>query len=221
MVRAVKFAKIDFIKLWPFSYMLLFPIIATMIGNREPGALAISGVFYCLFASIILAAMPFKVEHAAESGFLQLLPAKPGEQVLGHFLCGLVANLAGFTLGMLCAFASHACNPAAALFMLEGRSIAGLYPALLGLSLVFTGAQALMMTVLRYHSVHIDNLMRTVPGFIFLIGIHRFAESTPDIAGMILGLSGIGGLVALVLGVLVFAVLACIGRGISASRGQS
>lgn len=76
------------------------------------------------------------------------------------------------------------------------------------------------MTVMRFHSVQVDQLMRTLPGFVFLIGIHRFAENTPDITGALTAISGIGGLAALGACLLAFAALAWIGNRISAARGQ-
>ncbi len=225
MTRALKFAKVDFLKVWRFFYILLFPVFAVLMEARDPRSPAIASVFYCLFASIVLAAIPFKLESVAESGFLQLLPARPGELVLGHFLFGFVTNLAGFALGLLCTLLAHAIHPAAALFTLGGRTIAGFYPALLGVALVFTGAEALMMTVMRFRSVHADQLMRTLPGMVFLIGIHRLATDSPagasGVIGSFSGLSGLGGLAVLGVCLLAFAALSCIAGRISVARGQS
>lgn len=222
MTRALKFARIDLMKVWRFFYVLVFPIIAVF---AEAGKLKVSAIFsvvYCLFTGIVLSAMPFRLESTTESGFLQLLPAKPGEQVLGHFLFGLFLNLAGFALGIVCAFLPRIVNPAAAVFGLEGMRITGFYPAMLGIALIFTGAQALVMTAMRFHSVHAAQLMRMLPAFVFLFGVNRVAiEGTTDIAATLRALSGAGGLAALGICLLVFAALAWISRCISVARGQS
>ena len=222
MTHALKFTRIDLMKVWRFFYILVFPIIAVIGEASKLRVSAIFSVIYCLFTSIVLAAMPFKLESPAESGFLQLLPARPGEQVLGHFLFGLFMNLAGFALGMLCAFIPRLINPAAAAFSLENMRITGFYPAMLGIALVFTGAQALVMTAIRFRGVHADQLMRMLPAFVFLFGVNRLAiEGTTDLASALRALSGTGGLTALGACLLAFAALAWISRCISAARGQS
>lgn len=222
MTRVLKFAKIDCMKVWRFFYILLFPVVA-MIGEAyQLRVSAIFSVVYFLFTSIVLAALPFRLENTEESGFLQLLPARPGEQVMGHFLFGLILNLGGFALGMLCAFVVRAINPAASVFSSEEMRIAGLYPALLGVALIFTGIEALLMTALRFHSVHAAQLVRILPAFVFLFGINRVInESTAKLADTLRTLSGVGGLAALGVCLLAFAVLAWISGRISARRGQS
>lgn len=221
-MRVLKFTKIDAIKVWRFLYILLFPVIAVFANAREPDGSAVFGVIYCLFVGIVLAAMPFRLESPEESGFLQLLPAKPGEQVLGHFLFGLLNNLAGFALGLLCTFIAHAINPAARLFTLEGMPVTGLYPVLLGVALVFTGAEALLMTTFRFHNLHADQLLRILPAFVFLFGMNSLATNG-DAPGRdaLLFLSGAGGYAALGVCLAIFLALALLAAGISRKRGQS
>lgn len=222
MTRVLKFAKIDLLKVWRFFYVLLLPVVAVLIEAKKLQVSALFSVSYCLFTSIVLAAMPFRLERAEESGFLQLLPARPGEQVLGHFLFGFMVNLAGFALGLLCAMLARAVNPSVALFSAEGTPITGFYPVLLGVSLVFTGVEALLMTALRFRSMHAAQLMRVLPAFVFLFGLDRLAiDSTTEFAVALRALSGPGGLAALGACLLAFAALAIISSRISAARGQS
>lgn len=221
-MRVLKFTKVDLIKTRKFYYILLFPMLTVFLLARDPKMPAMFGVAYCLFVSIVVAALPFNTEAQNESGFLQLLPAKPGEQILGHFTFGLCANLVGFVLGIISAMVAHAIVPGASLFSLNGASIEGFYPLLLGIALLFTGLESLLMTLFRFQNIHAAQLMRTVPAFIFFFGMNSLATNG-DAPGRdaLLFLSGAGGYAALGVCLATFLALALLAAGISRKRGQS
>ncbi|MBR1820087.1 MAG: ABC-2 transporter permease [Clostridia bacterium] len=222
MMRVLKFARVDLIKTWKFFYILFFPMLTVLLLARDPKLPAMFGVAYCLFVSIVLAAMPFNTEDRSESGFLQLLPAKPGEQILGHFLFGLGANLAGFALGLISAAVAHAIVPSAALFSIDGAAVTGFYPALLGVALLITGLEALLLTVFRFQSVHAQQLMRIAPAFVFFFAMNSLAvDSGAAGRNMLLALGGGAGFAALAACLLAFLALAGIAAGISRAREQS
>ena len=216
-MRVLKFAHVDYIKTCRFNYLLLlFPCLAIAMLLASANGSALFSVGYCLFGGIVLAAFPYNMTSEAERGFLQMLPARPGEDVLGHYLFGAGVVLVSFVVGILAVLICHWIRPALEVFRADGADISGLYPAVLGAALLFTGIQDLLMTVLRFENIHLAQLLRIVPAFIFFFGFNSgldHAESMPDF--------GLGpGAIVLVICLAFFAILAFASRAIVIRRGD-
>ena len=216
-MRVLKFAHLDYLKTSRLNYMLLlFPILAAVMLLASADGSALFAVGYCLFAGIVLAAFPYNLTSESERGFLQMLPAKPGEAVLGHFLYGLCMVLAAFAVGMVAVVICHFVQPSLEILRVDGADISGLYPALIGVALLFTGLQSLLMTALRLENIHLAQILRIVPAFVFFFGFNKGLDMTETMPGF-----GIGpGLAALGVCLAVYGVLALISRVISVRREE-
>jgi len=177
---ALKFLKIDLIRVKRFWYMLLicFAVLA-LLGKRN-GMPGLFGLGYCLFIGIIMSTFPANLESGNERGFLQMLPAKPGEDIKGHFLFAAVCTLVFTVIAFVLIAAARAINPSLPLFNIEGVSISGLYPVLIGLALVFSGIELLLLTVFRYKSVQMQQLLRLIPAFVFFFGANLISDRTQE-----------------------------------------
>ena len=171
-MRALKYAKIDFMKMKKLWWAVVFPIGAAVALVVSPDSSPLFAFGYCLFAGIIFATFPFSGENVSENGFLQMLPAKPGTDVLGHFVFGLLSILVMFILSLFSILVAHLCNPAV---NLDGMG--ALIPAVTGAAILFTGVEEIFLTVFRYEKARYLQLVRIVPAFVFLFGMNSVTDS--------------------------------------------
>ncbi len=216
-MRILKFAHLDYLKTSRMNNMLLlFPILAAVVLLASADGSALFAVGYCLFAGIVLAAFPYNLTSESERGFLQMLPARPGEAVLGHFLYGLCMVLVSFAVGMLAVVICHLVRPALTILRVDGTDVSGLYLALIGVALLFTGLQSLLMTALRLENIHLAQIIRIVPAFVFFFGFNKgldMTEAMPDF-GIGPGLAALGACLG------IYGLLALISRAITIRRGE-
>lgn len=217
-MRILKFAHVDYLKCRRFGYiMILFPALSVLMITMTNGIPTLFSVGYCLFAGIILAAFPFNMESVNERGFLQMLPSRPGEPTLGHFLFGFLATIASFLLGIAALVISKLLVPRVEVFTLNGVSIAGMYPALLGAALVFVGLEDMLLSVLRYEKSHLIQLVRIIPAFIFFFVFNSGLDKQKGVFGSFPLLPGLG---VLTFCLAVYVVLALIIRAVAIRRGE-
>ena len=216
-MRVLKFAYVDYVKTSRYNYLLLmFPLIALAMLLASESASAPFGVAYCLFAGIVLAAFPYNMTSESERGFLQMLPAKPGEAVLGHYLFGLLMILAAFLSGVAAILIARLISPDMGLLRIGERDISGAYPALLGASLLFAGVQDLLLTALRLENAHLAHLLRIVPAFVFFFGVNAGIDSVKEMPDLTIG----PGLAVLGICLALYVLLAVISRAVSVRRGD-
>ncbi len=217
-MRILKYALVDCLKCRRMGFlMILFPVLAVVMvtmSSKMPTLLAVS---YCLFAGIIFSTYAFSMESRDERGFLQMLPSRPGEIILGHFLFGLLSAVLFFLLGLAALCVSKLLIPRMEVFTVQGVSIAGLYPALLAAAIVFVGAQDVMLTFLRYEKAVLLQLIRIVPAFVFFYLFNAEMDNNKGMYGPFGLLPGLGILAA---SLAVFVVLAFVSRTIAVRRGE-
>ena len=216
-MRILKFAKVDYLKTARYNYLLLgFPLLAVFILVTSMDSQALFAMAYCLFAGIILAAFPINISSETERGFLQMLPSKPGELILGHYLYGFLMILAAFLTGVLALAAAKLLHPVLQILRIGGVDVSGVYPVMLGIALVFTGLEDLLLTALRFENAHLTQLLRIVPAFIFFFGFNSASHKVMELPDF----STMTGLAALGVCLLLYAVFALAGRAISIRRGE-
>ncbi len=183
-MRVLKFLKIDCLKMKSLWIALFFPLLSIfiLITSDVPNLLFAAG--YCLFAGIIYATFPFTGENPQENGFLMMLPSKPGEDILGHFLFGFLAVTAALFLGLFSIFVSGLINSNVRNTPLPTGFILVLY----GAAVIFVGLEELLLTVFRYESIRAVQLIRIVPAFVYFFAANAVmdrlqAQQTPSFAG--------------------------------------
>ncbi len=216
-MRILKFAHVDYLKTRRLNYLLLiFPLLAVAFLVTSVDSRALFAVAYCLFAGIILAAFPFSVSSNAERGFLQMLPSKPGEPILGHYLYGFFMILVSFLVGIAAVLIARIIHPELEILRLGGADVTGIYLLLPGIALLFTGVEALLLTALRFENAHIASLLRIIPAFVFFYGFNSGAKNVQGLPDC-----GVGeGLAAAGICIGIFLILALVSRAISVRRGE-
>lgn len=219
-MRILKFLHTDFLKVRHSIWALALALISAILLIRNPEYPALFAVAYGVFVSMVFASFPYNAEQEAERGFLQMLPAKPGEQIWGHYLFGLLTVVSGLLLGLFSVLIARAVVPAVS--WLTREELLGFCPILLGLSLLMVGLEDLLLTVFRFDNLRVTQLFRIVPAFIFFFFASSITDSLPDAAdGSFLLNLGNQGLCILALCALLFWLTGYISARISAARGQS
>lgn len=217
-MRILKFAWVDYLKCRRMGFILiLFPVLAVVMVTMSQKMPTLFAVSYCLFAGIIFSTYAFSMESRDERGFLQMLPSRPGEILLGHFLFGLLTTVLSFLLGMAALGAARLLVPGQEIFTAGGVSVAGLYPALLAAALVFVGLQDVMLTFLRYEKANLLQLIRIVPAFVFFFLFNSAIDEKKAMIGpfgLLPGLGVLAGALAL------FALLALLARAVAIRKGD-
>lgn len=217
MRRVWNFAVVDFLKVRRFAFVILFPALGAVLMIMDPSASGLFAVMYSLFGGIILSSFPYNMESEDEKGFLQMLPSRPGELVLGHFLFAALTVTVFFVLGLAAILVAHWFVPALDIRTLDGMDISGVYLMLLGVGLVVAGIQNLLMTVFRFENVHLMQLMRIVPAFVFFFALNSAGDALAEQEGGLqrMALAGGAGWIVLLLCLVVFVLLALAAAAIS------
>lgn len=165
---AVKFMKIDLLKVRRFLWMLFIPFIALAFLLGEKSYITVLfAIGYGMFIGLVFCEFPFNNEREQESGFLKMLPSRNGDDIRGHFLFGLIILPLFFAIGFLVAGIARLIRPDIAVFTWNGQNIGGIYWILLGISFVMAGVEYLLFTVFRYSSVQTAQILRIVPALLF------------------------------------------------------
>jgi len=217
-MRMLKFARVDYMKCRRFGFILiLFPALSAIMMIVEPDSPVLFSITYCLFAGIILSSFPFNMESREERGFVQMLPARPGELVWGHYAFGLLVLLATFLLGIASLMIARIFVPSIRLFSMDGEDLRPLYPAVLGIAVVFVGLQNLLFTVLRFENAHLAQIFRIVPAFVFFFGMSNGYKESMSFPDLLNGLPGVG---ILAVCFAVFLLLGCVSSFISIRKWE-
>lgn len=216
----IKFLKIDILKTQKLWYMLLLPLFILLFFQKGSTTPAIFGLGYSLFIGLVMATTPANSEVKGERGFLQMLPAKPGEDILGHFLFGAVCIILYGLLSLVVILIARIINPELAVFSVGGKDITGFYPVMFGIALFIAGVEIMILTVFRYKSLQVQQLLRIIPGFIFFFGMMQVsnraeAMQLPDHSfGM-----GPGVIAFLAVSIVLFVLMAKISAFAASKRG--
>lgn len=182
MKRIVKFAKIDFLRIKDYKWIAAFPLLSVILFLAEPDSSPLFIVAYCLFAGIIFSALPCSMRAPTEAGFLQMLPARSGEQQKGHFLFSLLFTLLSFLAGLLFTLVCQLIRPSFQLFAANGLSFTAFSLVLLGTAILFGGLQLFILTVFWTKNAQVMALVRMIPGFIYLFGFSGIADQFSNAA---------------------------------------
>lgn len=217
-MRVIKFAKIDFLKTKSFSWALLFPIVAVLLLVYSEDGLSIVAYGYCLFAGIIFSAMPFSCENQMESGFLEMLPCKPGDAIRGHFsYCFFILCIAA-VCGIGSIFVGSLLNPEIKLLEIVGMPAGGIYRSTFTLALLIAGIQNVILSLFRYDNVHVMQLLRMAPGFLFFFGMNALMGEEDFVKVLAKLLTARNSWVVLLVGILVYCLMAQIGAVLAARK---
>ena len=219
-MRILKFVHVDFLKVRSSLWILLLCLLGVVFLIYSPEISPLFAVGYGIFIAMVFATFPYNAENVEETGFLQMLPAKPGEQVAGHFVFSAAVVLLGFVLGFLAALLARALVPAVQ--PLTSRELTGFCLIMIAVSLVFVGAEDLMLTVFRFNSMRVSQFLRIIPAFLFFFAFNALPDSLPAAAdGSMLLFISAQGPVVLLFGLLLFLLCALISVRIAARRAQS
>lgn len=184
---AVKYMKIDFLKVRRFLWMLLVPFFALFFVIGKPDVSMVFSIGYGMFIGMLFCEFPFNSEQEQEVGFLKMLPSRNGDDIRGHFLFGLVILPLYFALGFLVAGIGKLINPEISVFSWNGQNICGIYLAMFGVSFAMTGIEYLLFTIFRYSSAQMLQILRVVPALVFFFLMFSFSGNMSETASINFG----------------------------------
>ncbi len=217
-MRVLKFAKVDFIKTNSFRWLLLFPVIGIIMVLFSDNEMSFVAYGYCLFAGIISCTIPFNFDNPAENGFLQMLPAKPGDTIRGHFSYGFIVLCVAAVLGILTVWVSSLFKPEISLTEMMGLPAWGIYPLAFALALLIAGVQSLMLSIFRTQSVYAMQILRMAPGFIFFFGVNALLGEGSFIELLMKLITIRNCWISLAVSIVVYALLAQVGARLAVGK---
>jgi hypothetical protein len=179
-MRILKFAKTDLLQIKRMIWALLFPVYALIILLTTDEGFTLPAFSYCLFAAIILCTVPLSGKSASETGFLDLLPGKKGEQTKGHFLFALLLLLLFGVLALAAIAIAHLIRPTIVF------DSAALYLSLTGVALLFAAVEILILSLFHSDNTRAIAILRMAPAFLFWFGGMMLKDLIPDIVTRIL-----------------------------------
>ena len=175
-MKAFKFMKIDMrrtkAQIW---CMLLFGIMA--YGFSYSAGNILSGIFYLMFAAVIMQGAVFTYEQKPETGFTNMLPGTNLDRAAGRFMLGGFLLLVGNILGMIVAIVLY----------FQGKITLSYLPeiliALMGFGLLFLAIQNVVFYIIgKGKSQQLMSFIHIIPGMALWI-----------VASMVVTLLGIEG----------------------------
>lgn len=216
---AVKYLKVDILKARKMWYMLLLPLLIFVFLAGKNATSGLFGLAYCLFISIVVSTYPANSEIKGERGFLQMLPAKPGADIKGHFLFAAAITFAYAALAVVIIAVSKRINPGLQVFEIGGVNVGGLYLAVIGVALLFSAVEVTILSVFRYKSVQVQQLMRIVPAFIFFFAMSRISDLAEEVRLPNLSFEfGTGSILVFLCCIVIFTVLMEVSARVSARQ---
>ena len=190
-MRIYNYFLTDCYKIKRYGFLAIFPVLAIVMTVWDGDADPVFAFAYCLFAGIFVAVLPFNSELKSESGFLQMLPSKPGEPILGHFLFGYAAILIAALGGILSILISHLIRPEIPVPFIGSKSLTGMCIMLTGIAFLFAAIEELVCTMFRFESVQMTGFVRLLPAFVFFFGANRVTDMPAASGGLPAGILGI------------------------------
>lgn len=218
----LKLLKIDIKKAgWNLLILVLIPLIGlAVLSDRDISpATGIFVTLYCLFGGIIVAIIPFAAENAEEAGFLEMLPVKPGLSVTSHFTFSALCVLISGGLGALAGSAVNAAGRSASALYPDGMNLSSLYFSAFGAALLFTAIDCLLLTICRYNTLQVLQIIRILPAFVFFFGSTALLQNM-ETTSTIFRILNENGLLIFILCALSFAALAAVSREITVRGGK-
>lgn len=163
-MKAFKFMKIDMrrtkAQIW---CMLLFGLMA--YGFSYSAGNIFSGIFYLMFAAVIMQGAVFTYEQKPETGFTNMLPGTNLDRAAGRFLLGGFLLLVGNILGMIVAIALYFQGKIALSYLPE------ILISLFGFGLLFLAIQNIVFYMIgKGNSQQLMSLIHMIPGMALWIG---------------------------------------------------
>ena len=217
---ALKFLKIDLIRVKKFWYVLFLPLfILFFFLGKDSHTPALFGLCYCLFIGMIFSSFPANSEVKGERGFLQMLPAKPGSDIKGHFLFAAFCIALFTVISCIILTVVKLIRPGFDLFEISGRDMSGFYPIAIGFALLVAGIELLLLTIFRYKSLQVQQLLRIIPAFIFFFGMSSVSDRAQEmrLPELSYGL-GKGCMALFIACIVIFVVLAEVSSRITAAK---
>ncbi len=218
----LKLLKIDIKKAgWNLILLVTIPLIglAILLDKDQGGITNILVTMYCLFGGIVVAVIPFAAENAEEAGFLEMLPVKPGLSVIVHFIFSALCIFISGGLGILVRLAVTAAGTSLSPLCPEGMNLLSIYFTAFGAALLFTAIDCFLLTIFRYNTLQILQIIRILPAFIFFFGGSALVQNmeTTSVAFRLLNESGI---LVFIICAAAYAALAAISRVIALRLGR-
>ncbi|MBD5476247.1 MAG: ABC-2 transporter permease [Lachnospiraceae bacterium] len=178
-MRAIQFAKIDFIKtkqqiLW---ILLVIPVVLLFMLRQSSDSPMPLVIFFCytLFMALIFSTIPFGSCQRQETGFLLLLPATTRDRISGRFLYGLSYMMVAALVGCVGMYFDK---------MISGAVIEAEIPFCMiafAVSMVFMALEYVILYLFgEQQSPNILSLIRMIPGFVFFFGSIGLIEGAQD-----------------------------------------
>lgn len=189
-MKALYFAKIDYIKTRTQLYLLLVITVVVMVIMRmSTDVTGQVGFTYGVFLAIVFSTIPFGNCTRKDAGFQQLLPATTLQRVLGRFVFGLSLLFIGIGIGLA---------TTAAYNLMKGRRETVSLPICLivfAVGLVIITVQYIFLYLVgESKGAQFLSLVRMVPGMCFFFGsIRVMGEIRKDPAMLMEVIGKIGG----------------------------
>lgn len=205
-MRVWKYMKIDLIKTRKVLLVLcLIPVMTVVLQVRSDELTPYFTFMYCMFAGIVSASLPFNCEANSESGFLKMLPGKPGDDIKGHYLYTFGALIGSGVMGMLATYVSALLMPDEG--PIDEIFITGLYPVILGVALIFSGLENVFLCLFRNDNVLFMRIFRMIPPFVFFFGLTPLLDYSEELE-QFLKLTLANGWICCLLCIVIFAIFA-------------
>lgn len=169
-MRAIQFAKIDYIKtkqqvLW---ILLMMPVVLLLMMRQSSDSPVPLVVFcYALFMALIFSTTPFGSCQRQETGFLLLLPATTRDRVFGRFLYGLSIMAVAVLIGSVGMYLGEMISGA----VIEAEIIVSFCMGALAVCMILMALEYVILYLFgEQQSPNILGLIRMVPGFVFFFG---------------------------------------------------
>ena len=188
-MRAIQFAKIDFIKtkqqiLW---ILLVIPVVVLFMlrqGSDSPIALVI--FCYALFMALVFNTTPFGTCQRQETGFLLLLPATTRERISGRFLYGLSFMVIAALVGVVGMYLGEMISGT----VIEAEIIVPFCMVAFAVCMVLMALEYVILYLFgEQQSPNILSLIRMIPGFVFFFGAMGLiggAQDDPEVTAALM-----------------------------------
>lgn len=163
-MKALKYMRIDMnrakAQIW---CMLLFGVMA--YGFSYSAGNILSGIFYLMFAAVIMQGAVFTYEQKPETGFTNMLPGTDLDRIAGRFMTGVFLLLDGILLGMAVTIVLYFQGKVQLSYLPEILII------LMGFGLIFMAIQNVIFYIVgKGKSQQLMSFIHMLPGFILWIG---------------------------------------------------
>ena len=169
-MRTVKFAMVDMLRCkLQIMFLILFSVISFLMG--KDGGIVMSLLYMC-FVSVIISTQPFMLEQMAESGFINMLPLRKKERVMGRYVFGACLVLLGIVMAVVVSFISNS------LFQADMAYWDAAICCVAGVGLLIVSLQyTCYFGVGKFKSQQLASIIMMIPGFVLFFGGRALMES--------------------------------------------